>query len=149
MKTPVQRVVVLPLATRAHLEFTHRCLGTIVGNILNDGKSGPAVSAVGKSVTKAAVGGGKNLFFTVGAGGDIGRNQLVVPLAAQALPNPEIAIAPGGGKADFDIFDARHGRGFGLKVFQETVKPGLVPLHLDLHIPRGIAHPAFKVVLLG
>ena len=71
METAVQRVVIFALAGGAHFKYAHGGTGTVIGNILDDGKPGPAVGAVGEGVTVTPVIGIEYLIPAGLAGGDI------------------------------------------------------------------------------
>jgi hypothetical protein len=71
VKTPVQGVIVLSLAFRAHLEATHGGLRAVVGDILNDSEAGPAVGAVSKGIVVASIDGGEDFLLAGLTGGDV------------------------------------------------------------------------------
>ena len=56
MKSPIERVAVLPLQARAHGQLRHRCLRPVVRDPARDGEARPAVGAVEKGIEEAAVG---------------------------------------------------------------------------------------------
>jgi len=72
MKAAVQGVMIFPLTIRTHLKFAHGGIGAVIGYVLNNGKPGAAVGAVGKRVAKTAVSRRKNLSLAILAGSDIG-----------------------------------------------------------------------------
>ena len=81
MKAAVQRVFVLPLAIRAHLENGHGGQRAVIGNILDDGEARAAVGAVGERIVVAAVAVCKDIVEAGLAGGYIGRDELVLARA--------------------------------------------------------------------
>ena len=75
MESPVERLVILALAPRAHREFLHRRVLAIVGELLDDRKPRPAVRAVDKRVAVSPIVGVHKLAGAILARCQIGRNE--------------------------------------------------------------------------
>jgi hypothetical protein len=121
MKAPVQRVIVFPLALRAHLKATHGGSGTVVRNILNDGEARAAISAVSKWVAVAPIVRREKLVLAFPTGSDIRGDQLVFPLLGMALSDVEAGITLRGKRDCGDLLDAGHRWGFSFKPSEESV----------------------------
>ncbi len=55
MKSSVRRIVVFRLAGRTHLKMPHGGLGTVIGDIIDDGVARPAVGAINKRIQIAPI----------------------------------------------------------------------------------------------
>ena len=75
MKAAIGRVMEFARAIAAHLKMSHSRALAIVGNVLDDGKSGTAIRAVDKRITVAAVAGIEEFFKTVLAGAHVRRSK--------------------------------------------------------------------------
>ncbi|MBT9141339.1 MAG: hypothetical protein DDT30_01931 [Dehalococcoidia bacterium] len=147
MKAAVEGVIILPLALGAHPEVAHGRLGTVIRDVCDDGKAGAAVSAVGEGVAIAPIPRRKDLVDAIRAGGNVGRDQLILPGLCEAILNHKFGVALRGMNGGRDPFDAGHGGGFGLQISQEAFY--LPSLDLDLHFAGGVAHPSGKVMFTG
>ena len=97
VKAPVERVVVLALAVGAHGKGRMVVSGPVVGDVADDGEARPAVGAVGEGIAVAAVGGVEQLAQAVGAGGDVGRDELVAARLGHAVADLETRRSRWGG----------------------------------------------------
>jgi hypothetical protein len=93
VKTAVHRVIVLTLALRTHLEAAHGGLGTVIGNVLDDGEARATVSAVGKRIAVTPVARRQNLSQTELAGSDVRRDKLILALLGDAVSNLKTGVA--------------------------------------------------------
>ena len=75
MKAAIGRVMEFARAIAAHLKMSHGRALAIVGNVLDDGKSGTTIRAVDKRITVAAVAGIEEFFKTVLAGAHVRRSK--------------------------------------------------------------------------
>ena len=148
MKTPIERVVIFSLAISTHPETAHGGPGTVIGNILNDSESRPAVGAVGKWVAIAPVARGENLFLACLAGGNVRRDQLVHPLLSMALPDLEASTVPWRNWSSSDFLYSGHRRSFCLEFYQKFIYRRFSSFNLNLHTPRSIAHPASQAIFM-
>ena len=73
VEAAVGRILIFLAAGRAEHELPHRCIGTVVGDVDDDGVARSAVGAVGEGIEKAAVGGIEQLFAAVGTGREVGQ----------------------------------------------------------------------------
>ena len=96
VKAAIEGIIVLALAVGAHAKVAHGRPRTVIGHVLDDRESRPAISAVGKGIAIAPVCGIADLALAVGAGGDIGRDQLVGASLRPAVPDLKALIAAGG-----------------------------------------------------
>jgi hypothetical protein len=55
METPVGWIRILGLALRTHDKAAHRCVRTVIRNVLNDGEAGAAMGAIQEGVAEAAI----------------------------------------------------------------------------------------------
>jgi len=92
MEAPIEGIIVFALAVRAHPEVTHGGFRTIVGDVLDDGKPGPTVGAVGEGIAIAPILEGEKLVPAILAGGDIGGDKLILALLGKAVPNHKVGI---------------------------------------------------------
>ena len=93
VKPPVGRVVILPLALRAHPEDRHRRLRPVVRNVLNDRVSRTAIGAVRERVAEAPVGRIHRIGQAGVAGRDIRRDQGELAGLGHAVPDREARLA--------------------------------------------------------
>jgi hypothetical protein len=93
LEAPVERVVVLGLARRAHREAPHGGVGPVVGQRLDDAIARAAVGTVGERVAMAAVGRVGDLREAVRAGGDVGQHNGGLGARLVAVPHLEASIA--------------------------------------------------------
>jgi len=87
VEPPVGWVVIFMLTFWTHAELGHGGFRPIVRDILDDGKPGPAVRAVGKRVSIPAILGVENLLLARLAGGDVRRNKLVLSRLFHTFPD--------------------------------------------------------------
>ena len=146
VKATVQRVVILLLAPGTHPEAAHRGLGSVIGDILNNGKAGTTVGAVGERVAVTPVTRRQDFLETVSASGNIRGNQLVFTLFGDALLNLETLITDGCLAGSRDILDVSQGWRQSLQVSQEPVQGEALPLNINLDVPRGIANPTLQMM---
>jgi hypothetical protein len=93
VKAPVRRVIIFPLAVRAHGEDAHGGVGPVVRDVGDDGEAGAAVGAVDEGIAVAAVGRVEKLPQAVWAGGYIRRDEQVLAGHLFGGANGEIRIA--------------------------------------------------------
>src|SRR5437764_10955968 len=75
MKAPIQWIIVFSMAGRAHWEDAHRCLVTVIRDILDNGEARATVGAVDERIAIAPVRGIEEFLQTVITGGSIRRNE--------------------------------------------------------------------------
>ncbi len=73
VKSSVSRIVILPFTIAAKIKHPHRGFGSIVGDLLNDGKARTTIGTVNKRIMKAPIIRVKQFSKTVIAEGDIRR----------------------------------------------------------------------------
>jgi len=93
METPVEGVLILGLAIRAHNEAAHGGVGPVVGQRLDDGETWTAVGAVGERIAIAAVARVEDFGQAVGAGGDVGQHQDRLGAMLLAVPDLKALVA--------------------------------------------------------
>ena len=148
MKPPIERIIVLGLTVGAHDKLIHRRLRPVVGDVLNDRKSRPAVGAVGERVIVAAIAGREDLPLAVFAGGDIGRDKLILVLHALALVDHKLVVSSKRMEACLQLVDPRPWGCLLAQGSDELAEGGFIAFGLDLHTPRGVAHPAGKLIVM-
>ena len=76
VKAPVQWVIVFPLTLGTHIKLAHRSIGPVIGNILDNRETRPAVCAIRKGIMIAAVV-CKYFFPAICTGSNIRRDRLI------------------------------------------------------------------------
>src|SRR5579872_950056 len=79
VEASVSGIVILSFAGRAHLKLGHRRELAVVGDVPNDGVARTAVGAVGEWVAVTPVRRVAEVCPTIGARGDVGRDQHELP----------------------------------------------------------------------
>ena len=148
VKAPIQRVVVLRLALRAHDEVPHGGQRAVVGNVGDDSEARAAIGAIGERVTVTAVGRVQQFAQAIGAGGDVGRDELVAPLLRHTVANLEGRGADRRHIGDLDAFYTRQGRRFPLQITHKRRQRGCRAFDLDLHPAGMIKHPAGQTIFV-
>ncbi|MBS1248988.1 MAG: hypothetical protein MAG431_00559 [Chloroflexi bacterium] len=145
VEAAVERVFVLPGAGRAHGKGRHGGLGSVVGDILDDGKTRPAVGAIDEGVTVAEVVGVKEFPEAIVADADIGGYGLEG--VGQGLGVDDFESGEPVGRVLLPRDGVDLGQWWGL-LHQGAVKSlqmvGL-SFHLDIYPRRGVAHPTGQI----
>ena len=141
----IQRVVVFALAGLAHHEALHRRAGPVVRQRLDDGEARAAVRAVGEGILEAAIRGIEDLAQAIVAGGDIRKDERDQRPVGRALADLEPGIAARVEPRCFQALDCGARRPFGKEPRQEAVEGETIPLDLDAHPLRRVAHPSLEV----
>ena len=110
VKAAIERVVVFGLALGAHGKRSHRGLRPVVRDATRNGKARPAVGAVQKRITIAAVGGVEQFAKTIGAGGGVRGDTGTDPAEHLAGDDAEACLASGRQIAGCHRIDARQRR---------------------------------------
>ena len=92
MKTPVQGIVILRLASGTHWEDTHGCLVAVIGNILDDCEARTTIGAVNERMTITPVYGVEEFMQTVVTGGGIWRDECIALGSSLAMGDCEGCI---------------------------------------------------------
>lgn len=149
METAVAGIIIFGPALRAHDEFLHRSVRTIVGERLDDAKAGATIRAVGKRLQITPVIGIENLTQTILAGGNVRQHQSGFGATAFALANfkPSIPkrVEPGSLKA----LDEAAWRFFLFEPEKELPKPGLGAFNFDENTLGGIPDPPLQIQFCG
>ena len=141
VKAPVERVVVLGLAGRAHPERGHGGQGAVIRNIGDDGKPGSAVGTVDERIAVTPVGRIEELPPAVVADGDV-RGDEDVPLLGPAFPDLE-PVRPGGrDRPGLHILDPRDRRRLRDETGREPLHRVRSPFHFDDDARGGVADPS-------
>ncbi len=112
VKTPVQRVIVFPLALRAHFERSHRRVGAVIGYVGDYREPRSAVGTVSERVAVTPVVRIEYFLQAVGAGGDVRRDELVFAFFGHALQYLEFLVSGRMAWRDGDSFYSRQRRRF-------------------------------------
>ena len=110
MEAPVERVVVLGLAGRAHGKDLHGCFFAVIGDILHDGEARAAVGAVDEGIAVAAVGGIKQFAQTVITGSSIRRDKRLALCSLLTVGDNEGVLVTWGDRFSCNRVDAGQGR---------------------------------------
>ena len=137
MEAPVQRVVVLPLAGRAHGELRHGGLWPVIRNAARNGEARPAVGAVQERISIAAVVGVQQFPLAIRAGGRIRGNSRADPahnLTGNDMESCTAGLCPGKGQfAHHNRVDARQRRRLAAQTHEKRGHSRWWPLNLDGH----------------
>ena len=150
MKAPVRWIVVLRLAIGTHQEGSHRRLGPVVGNILDDREARTAVGAVDERVPVAAVARVEELSQAVIADGNVRGYGLKLAGARLRMADDERVCRwmLNIGQRDIsssELLDSRQGWGIGSQAFDELVEHVWGSDSLDLHARRTVQHPTSEI----
>jgi len=140
MEAPVARIVVLRLASRTHLEPSHRGLWPVVGNAARDGEPRPAVGAVQKWIPVAPVGRVKQLAQAVWASRRIRWNPSAHPAQNLAGNDLKARIAGRRQLTRSNGIDSGQRRSLGAQALQKRFHTICRPLNLDRHAIRIVAN---------
>ena len=131
MEAPVQRIVVFPLALRAHGKRCHRGLRPVIRNAPRDGEARPAVGAVQKRIAIAPVLGVKELPQAIRARSRIRRNPGAHTAQHLAGNDPKTRISDKGQLAHRDRVDPRQRRRLGAQPGEKRLHTLLGPFDLN------------------
>ena len=137
MEAPVQRIVVLPLALRAHGKLCHRSLRPVVGDLPRNGEAIAAILGV------------QQLPQAIRAGGRIGWNPGAHPAQHFAGGNSKARLAGCGCLPHCNRVNARQGRSLRAQSSEKGLQPFFRPLDRNRHPVRVVAHKARQLFLQG
>ena len=149
METPVEGIIVLTLALRAHLEISHGRPGTVIRDALDDRETGATVGAVSERIAVTPVGGIEQLPPALGAGRDVRRDERIVAFRKPAVANLKSLTA-----LDRNIFhihplDARQRRGLETQIGHKAIQGSHRAFHFYIHAPGVVEHPARQGVVMS
>jgi hypothetical protein len=116
VEAAIKWIVILRLASGAHLEVTHGCLGAVIGHVLDYGEARSAIGAVGKRVTIAAVTRIQQLTKASLTRGDIGGDELVFAFFSKAVTDLKTCMADRRMISDSYVFDMSQRRSLCLEL---------------------------------
>jgi hypothetical protein len=134
VKAAVERVFILPLAIRAHLENGHGGEGAVIGDVLDDSEAWAATGTVGERIMETAVARGKDIVQARLTGGYVGRDELVLAGCGNAMADLKTFIPGRRVEADGYIFYPCQRRGFILQFRNKEIEGLSISLDLDLYI---------------
>ena len=146
MEAAVEGIIIFRLALGAHLEIAHGGFGTVIGHILDYGKAGAAIGAVGEWIAVAAVFRIEQLAKASLAGSDIRRDKLVFPCLCLALPNFKVFITAWWVILNIYALDVSQWWGFCLDLPLKLLNSFRCTFYLNPDILGGVINPSFKVV---
>ena len=133
-----QRGLRIPRGRRRTWEARHGGVGTVVGDIANDGVARAAVGAVGEGVTEAAVGGRCEVGDAVWTNRDIGRDQSEAVVFGNTVADDEFGIAARGHVGEGEVVDAGERGQFRAERMQEAFDIRSRAFHFDSDTFGGI-----------
>jgi hypothetical protein len=146
MKAPVGGIIIFGLAPGAHFKMLHRCLGPIVGDVVNDGVAGAAIGAIDERIAKTAILRIEHLSSAVIADGHIRRNQGGHGRIAFALYDREFCVAVNRCLLVGYFDDISQGRVFGGEICGKTVNVVCKAFDVNDDTRRCVGHLPFQVV---
>jgi hypothetical protein len=133
MEATVQWVIIFSLALRTHLEVAHGGLGTVIRDVLNNGKAGAAISAVDKGIPEPPIGGGKKFALAGFTGSNIWRHQLIFSLLGIAASNLKAGIAFRREGGSYHPLNSSHRWSFNFESADKPIYCLFITFHLYLY----------------
>ena len=138
MKSPIARIVIFRLASRAHAESRHGGIRPVVRNVADDSVARAAIRTVGERIAIAPVGRIGEIVVAVGAGSHVRRYQDEFARLRPAFANCEIQIPQRIDLRYQHLFNARQRRRFGAHALDETIQRIARAFHLRHHSGRRV-----------
>ncbi len=149
MKTAVQRILIFLAALRTHREICHRSLGPVIGNVFNNGKTRPAVGAVGKGISITPVGRVPDLSLAIFADSDIRGNHSSLSTFFGAGMNGKFLKA----LESYILYGATANHSQGWWVIHQTAGKCLhlilIAFNFYIHSGGSVKHPPLQAILGG
>jgi hypothetical protein len=149
METPIGGVMEFARAIAAHLKMAHGRALAIVGNILDDGKSGTAIGAVDERIAIAPIRRIEKLFETIVTGRRVRRDQYTPLLFAAAADDAESLFALCWDDPAIHILYARERRRLLAQMREKTLQGWRLPLQLDGHARGVVQNESSQTVFHG
>src|SRR6266481_1317420 len=149
MKAPIGRVMEFACAIAAHLKKFHGRALAIVGNILDDSKSGATIRAIDKRIAIAPISRIEKLFETVLTCRRVGRDQCTPFLFALAANDIESRLTLRRDDPAVNVLYARQRRRLLAQIREETLQGRRLPLQLDGHARRVVQDETSQAVFHG
>src|SRR5579883_1931028 len=148
MKTSVAGIVVFCLAGRAHRKATHRRLGTIVGDVLDDGEARAAIGAIDERIAVAPVPRIEKLMQAIDADCGIGRDERLTFAVGLAVGNHKLCLVARGDRLDRQRIDAREWRELLAYGLPKRVQLLAGTLDLNGHAAAVVQHKSCQSMLV-
>jgi hypothetical protein len=142
MKTSIKRIVIFPGAIVTHGENCHGGLGPVIGYVVNDSVSWPAVGAIYERIEVSPVLRVKEFPKAVAARCCVRRYESCSPFSLLAGFDLESAVGSGREFLSLYLSNACQRRGRIREFFKKVVESIWVSLHLEFHALRRIGNIA-------
>lgn len=149
VETAIGRIVILRLAGSTHLEGGHGSARAVVRNIANDGEARATIGAVNEGVAKTAVARIHHFTQTIGAHGDVRRDERFGRRVKTAGEDAESGFRLQLGIAGKKRGDFGQRRKFGRQALKETVEEDGVALDFDGHSRGSVGNKASEIAFLS